>query len=59
VDVQIEAVWEARFAEVYSTGVPNSEISHLVQELIQTVHGSNIVGSNLSQKKMKNFMVST
>ncbi|KAH3891681.1 leucine-rich repeat and WD repeat-containing protein 1-like [Dreissena polymorpha] len=55
---QIQAVWEARFAEVYSSGVPVSEIESLHKVFVDTVHDGNLVGANLTMTKFKTFMIS-
>ena len=54
---QIEAVWEARFSEVYSNGVSTEEMEHLHEEFVNTISHGNVVGSNLTLVKFRNFMV--
>jgi hypothetical protein len=54
---QIEAVWEARFSEVYSNGVNKEEMESLHEEFVNTINQGNIVGSNLTMVKFRNFMV--
>ncbi|XP_060575717.1 leucine-rich repeat and WD repeat-containing protein 1-like, partial [Ruditapes philippinarum] len=55
---QIEAVWEARFSEVYSNGVNKEEMESLHEEFVNTINQGNIVGSNLTMVKFRNFMIS-
>ena len=56
---QIEAVWEAKFSEVYSGGIPESEMGRLNKEFLETINSGqkNLVGTNLSMLKLRAVMV--
>lgn len=54
---QIEAVWEARFSEVYGRGVSQDEMKNLHDEFVRTINQGNVVGSNLTMPKFRDFMI--
>ncbi|KAL4223491.1 hypothetical protein ACF0H5_016962 [Mactra antiquata] len=54
---QIQAVWEAKFSEVYSEGVNKEEVKRLHQEFVDTINKAEIVGSSLTLNKFRKFMI--